>query len=40
MTWQHVNMRGKYDFTKIDSAQGFDLDKILSLKIYSYITQT
>lgn len=40
MTWQHVNMRGEYDFTKIDNKSRFDLEKLLSLKINSYIAQT
>ncbi len=33
MTWQHVNMRGEYDFTKAANSSKFDIAKILSLKI-------
>lgn len=33
MTWQHVNMRGEYDFTKAVNSAKFDLDKILALKL-------
>ena len=33
MTWQHVNMRGEYDFTKAANSTKFDVSKILALKI-------
>lgn len=33
MTWQHVNMRGEYDFTKAANNSNFDMTKILSLKV-------
>jgi len=33
MTWQHVNMRGEYDFTKASNNTKFDMPHILSLKI-------
>jgi TnpA family transposase len=33
LTWQHVNMRGEYDFTKAANCASFDMDKILALKI-------
>lgn len=34
ITWQHINMRGQYDFTDTaDNDERFDLESILSLKI-------
>lgn len=32
-TWQHINMRGEYDFTKAANSVNFDMNKILTLKI-------
>lgn len=34
LTWQHVNMRGEYDFTSAASnGSPFDMTKILALKV-------
>ena len=33
LTWQHVNMRGEYDFTKSANSTNFDMHKILALKM-------
>lgn len=33
LTWQHVNMRGEYDFTKAANSTNFDLSRILALKV-------
>jgi len=33
LTWQHVNMRGEYDFTKAANSAKFDMNKILALKV-------
>lgn len=33
MSWQHVNMRGEYDFTRAANNSKFDIAKIMSLKI-------
>ena len=33
LTWQHINMRGEYDFTKSANSNRFDLKKILALKL-------
>lgn len=33
LTWQHVNMRGEYDFTKSANSANFDMNKILTLTI-------
>jgi TnpA family transposase len=40
ITWQHVNMRGEYDFTKAANHAKFDMVKILALKIGSDTVST
>jgi hypothetical protein len=39
MTWQHVNMRGEYDFTKATNNKQCDLEEILSLKIENHMVR-